>query len=84
MNGNDGAHQSYGQADPYVDSQDVNASAGSVAHDVEMGSGAGTATPAENSNANKSPSKDEIGWYFVESYYTTLSKRPDTLHVSLS
>lgn len=29
-----------------------------------------------------SPSKDEVGWYFVEQYYTTLSKNPSKLHVS--
>jgi len=26
--------------------------------------------------------KDEVGWYFVEQYYTTLNKTPDRLHVS--
>lgn len=25
--------------------------------------------------------KDEVGWYFVEQYYTTLSKSPDRLYV---
>jgi hypothetical protein len=29
-------------------------------------------------------SKDEVGWYFVEQYYTTLSKSPEKLHVSRS
>ena len=28
-------------------------------------------------------SKDEVGWYFVEQYYTTLSKSPEKLHVNL-
>lgn len=26
--------------------------------------------------------KDEVGWYFVEQYYTTLSLNPNRLHVS--
>lgn len=26
--------------------------------------------------------KDEVGWYFVEQYYTTLNKTPERLHVS--
>ena len=26
-------------------------------------------------------SKDEVGWYFVEHYYSTMSKSPDKLHV---
>jgi hypothetical protein len=28
--------------------------------------------------------KDEVGWYFVEQYYTTLSRSPDRLYVSSS
>lgn len=32
--------------------------------------------------ADSTPSKDEVGWYFVQQYYTTLSKNPDKLHVS--
>lgn len=30
---------------------------------------------------NHDLSKDEVGWYFVEQYYTTLSKSPEKLHV---
>ena len=26
--------------------------------------------------------KDEVGWYFVEQYYTTLSRTPEKLYVS--
>jgi hypothetical protein len=26
--------------------------------------------------------KDEVAWYFVEQYYTTMSKSPERLHVS--
>ncbi|KAK7414912.1 hypothetical protein QQX98_006333, partial [Neonectria punicea] len=29
---------------------------------------------------NNNLSKDEVGWYFVEQYYTTLSKSPEKLH----
>ncbi|CAK7208291.1 hypothetical protein SBRCBS47491_000042 [Sporothrix bragantina] len=32
-------------------------------------------------NHNESLSKDEVGWYFVEQYYTTLSKSPNRLHL---
>jgi hypothetical protein len=38
-------------------------------------------TSASNTNGNSDLSKDEIGWYFVEQYYTTLSKNPDKLNV---
>lgn len=40
-----------------------------------------TAQPAQQAPANEIP-KDEVGWYFVEQYYTTLSKSPDRLYVS--
>lgn len=40
------------------------------------------ATDATSGNASGSDlSKDEVGWYFVEQYYTTLSKSPEKLHV---
>lgn len=34
-----------------------------------------------NNNHTEVP-KDEVGWYFVEQYYTNLSRCPDKLHVS--
>lgn len=40
-----------------------------------------SSTPAAASNSNLS--KDEVGWYFVEQYYTTLSKSPEKLHVCI-
>ena len=43
-----------------------------------------TDTAAGNSSGNSDLSKDEIGWYFVEQYYTTLSKSPEKLHVDSS
>lgn len=39
------------------------------------------AHPANESSANASHSKDEVGWYFVKQYYTTLSKNISKLHV---
>jgi hypothetical protein len=44
-----------------------------------------TSGPTESSTGSASGndlSKDEVGWYFVEQYYTTLSKSPEKLHVS--
>lgn len=40
------------------------------------------AAAAPSAEAPKSHSKDEVGWYFVEQYYNTLSKHPHRLHVS--
>jgi len=45
-----------------------------------------TSGPTESNtgsaSGNSDLSKDEVGWYFVEQYYTTLSKSPEKLHVS--
>ncbi|KAL7921988.1 hypothetical protein ACQKWADRAFT_294109 [Trichoderma austrokoningii] len=36
---------------------------------------------ADASAAGNNLSKDEVGWYFVEQYYTNLSKFPEKLHL---
>ncbi|KAG5987190.1 hypothetical protein E4U43_005190 [Claviceps pusilla] len=46
----------------------------------EQATYAGADSGATNSNL----SKDEVGWYFVEQYYTTLSKSPEKLHLFYS
>lgn len=86
INGNYGGHQPYPQAEPFLPSQGSNVSSGPAAGDYgDEASAAPTAAPAEPAGAvdGKPFSKDEVGWYFVESYYTTLSKNPETLHVRL-
>lgn len=35
----------------------------------------------ENGNSNPMHEKEEVGWYFVERYYTTLSNKPEHLHL---
>jgi hypothetical protein len=42
-----------------------------------------TDSTAGSTSGNGDLSKDEVGWYFVEQYYTTLSKSPEKLHVSV-
>lgn len=39
--------------------------------------------PAPSTNAQPEIPKDEVGWYFVEQYYTTLSRTPEKLYVGL-
>ncbi|KAG5750195.1 hypothetical protein H9Q72_006129 [Fusarium xylarioides] len=51
-----------------------------------MASNAPTTSAADGSataavSATNNPSKDEVGWYFVEQFYTTLSKSPEKLHL---
>lgn len=44
-----------------------------------------TATTTQpNGSSGNTPEipKDEVGWYFVEQYYTTLSRSPEKLYVS--
>jgi hypothetical protein len=41
-----------------------------------------TNAPA-NENKNDIP-KDEVGWFFVEQYYTTMSRSPEKLHLFYS
>ncbi|QDS72023.1 hypothetical protein FKW77_002101 [Venturia effusa] len=34
-----------------------------------------------NSSQSEQPSKEEVAWYFVESYYTTMSRTPEKLYL---
>ncbi|KAK3340982.1 hypothetical protein B0H65DRAFT_278003 [Neurospora tetraspora] len=59
---------------------------GNVNHsDQYAASSSTTEAPATTSttsqNQNQTLPKDEVGWYFVEQYYTTLSKNPEKLHL---
>ena len=40
-----------------------------------------TSASTTGSQGSNDVSKDEVGWYFVEQYYTTLSRNPEKLHV---
>lgn len=40
--------------------------------------------PAESDANAAKADPQEIGWYFVEQYYTTLSKHPDRIHLFYS
>ncbi|PFH55890.1 hypothetical protein XA68_17437 [Ophiocordyceps unilateralis] len=41
----------------------------------------GADSTAAAASGNSNLSKDEVGWFFVEQYYTTLSKSPEKLHL---
>ncbi|KAK1756192.1 putative ntf2 and rrm domain-containing protein [Echria macrotheca] len=61
-----------------------------VNHDQYTASADQFATPTKGADtANNTSSKehlanDEVGWYFVEQYYTTLSQSPEKLHLYYS
>lgn len=80
LNGNYSQHQgqtTYGATEHNYSAHGMNSAA----------SAANTAMPAttapsttSGNGANEIP-KDEVGWYFVEQYYTTLSRSPEKLYV---
>lgn len=46
-----------------------------------------TSTASHSTTTSTNPQKadpQEIGWYFVEQYYTTLSKSPEKIHLFYS
>lgn len=85
VNGSYGSQQSFGTSEAQPSSHNANnATAAGI-----NGSGAtnGAVASADNNSSGAAEGssnvpKDEVGWYFVEQYYTTLSRSPDKLHVS--
>lgn len=65
VNGNHAAHQQYGDQTYANTSNDYGNSTASAA----------------NSTGNAEIPKDEVGWFFVEQYYTILSKNPERLYL---
>ena len=45
---------------------------------------ASQSTTASTTATATKPDPQEIGWYFVEQYYTTLSKNPERIHLFYS
>tara|TARA_R110002003_G_scaffold645_6_gene20973 strand:- start:16172 stop:16519 length:348 start_codon:yes stop_codon:yes gene_type:complete len=67
----------------------VNGNYAPQAYENSYSTGASNFTPSQQPTASQPAQqaaaevpKDEVGWYFVEQYYTTLSKSPDRLYVS--
>ncbi|KAE9989926.1 hypothetical protein EG327_002113 [Venturia inaequalis] len=54
----------------------INGSYGEPSFSAQQSNGA----PA-NSSQPEQPSKEEVAWYFVESYYTTMSRTPEKLYL---
>jgi len=77
MNGNYAQTQSQGYDQSY-NSQSNTQSNG------DYNNNASSTTAQTNGSSTNTPEipKDEVGWYFVEQYYTTLSRSPEKLYVS--
>ncbi|KAL8905766.1 MAG: hypothetical protein Q9207_002435 [Kuettlingeria erythrocarpa] len=86
VNGNYGSMSSYGSADQQLPSHGLASGSaapapGSTGADVSNAPNAAASNPTVPAEGSSSVPKDEVGWYFVEQYYTTLSKNPEKLHV---
>ena len=83
VNGNYAPHQGYGGLEqqqnniPYAAPPTNNISSAAPAEASKQTPPAGSATQAQQPDI----SKDEVGWYFVEQYYTTLSRNPEKLYL---
>lgn len=51
-------------------------------HSLSVNEYAATNAVSASGGTGSDISKEEVGWYFVEQYYTTLSKNPHKLYVS--
>ncbi|KAI4273868.1 MAG: hypothetical protein LQ337_004335 [Flavoplaca oasis] len=83
VNGNHASQASYGSGEQQMSSHGFESTTG-ARHSNTPGAQAPTIPTSSSSAAAESSSsvpKDEVGWYFVEQYYTTLSKSPERLHL---
>lgn len=75
-NGNYSQHQGYGGMDQNAYGYAANTPAAAAQPSAATPSANNTPAPAQ-----PEISKDEVGWYFVEQYYTTLSRSPEKLYL---
>lgn len=85
VNGDYGNQQQYGAVEQHLSSQGAANITSAGAYGGENGNPVPTTNNSSSaaSESNGGVPKDEVGWYFVEQYYTTLSKSPEKLHVSV-
>jgi len=84
VNGNYAPHQGFGGLDQqnsysYNAPNSNNQSTSNYQAPPSSSNSASTAPPA--AAAQSDIPKDEVGWYFVEQYYTTLSRSPEKLYL---
>lgn len=70
-------------AQPYPDSFNHTPAAMNSAANFQPAQSS-TPTNAPPSEPKNGISKDEVGWYFVEQYYTNMSRSPEKLHLFYS
>lgn len=72
----------YGSQTSQMSSQDFDSAAG-ARPSTTPGAQASNVPTSSSAEGSSNVPKDEVGWYFVEQYYTTLSKSPEKLHVRI-
>ena len=90
-NGNYAAQPSqyHSAGEPHLSSHAPSHATATAPHPGSFGSQganvpASSATGSSGSGGQSEVPKDEVGWFFVEQYYTNLSRSPERLHVSYS
>lgn len=76
-NGNYAPHQGYGA----IEQNNGAFAANAATSQSSYGQAPTTSTSATSNSTTSEIPKDEVGWYFVEQYYTTLSRSPEKLYV---
>ncbi|KAI4234418.1 MAG: hypothetical protein LQ349_003807 [Xanthoria aureola] len=71
----------YGSQTSQMSSQDFDSSPAGARPSTTSGPQASSVPTSSSAEGSSSVPKDEVGWYFVEQYYTTLSKSPEKLHL---
>ncbi|KAI4110273.1 MAG: hypothetical protein LQ339_001440 [Xanthoria mediterranea] len=71
----------YGSQTSQMSSQDFDSSPAGARPSTTSGPQASNVPTSSSAEGSSSVPKDEVGWYFVEQYYTTLSKNPEKLHL---
>ncbi|KAK2873225.1 hypothetical protein FQN49_002512 [Arthroderma sp. PD_2] len=82
-----GTYHNHHQANPYpVDPYTAShpAANASTAQYAAQPANVSAHAPASSNDSKNDIPKDEVGWFFVEQYYTTLSRTPEKLHLFYS
>ena len=69
---------------PYLNNASTISSTNATAYGNNHQSDNPNSTEKNGSGGTSDIPKAEVGWYFVERYYTTLSRSPEKLHVRSS
>ncbi|KAK5171893.1 uncharacterized protein LTR77_003530 [Saxophila tyrrhenica] len=90
INGNYAPHSGYNGLEQHPNSYAYSANGSSSSQATVTQAAPASSTPAAATSASSAApnqqdvSKDEVGWFFVEQYYTTLSRSPEKLYLFYS